>query len=471
MRLLPSTSGNTLWPILPEGCTSQDPRNCPDLRGAIFTPNRSSSWTGLGLYGLVLPEEQPLGYGINNGSFGFENVTFGFPGSTLSPLSRQTIAGIATEDFYTGVIGLSPRAINLTSFTDSYPSLLASLKSQGSIPSLTWGYTAGAFYRQPTAFGSLTLGGYDSARFIVNEASFPFGPDISRDLLVGLQSISSNITNASFLSTEVFVFLDSLVPDLWLPVSTCQVFEDTFGLFYNASTNHYTLNETTRTALLAKNPTVTFRFSSGNSTEPVAISMGYRSFDLINSAGFYGGNGSRRFPLRQAENATQYVLGRAFFQDAYVIADYERSNFSIFQAVFPDLSTKSNITAIHPPSFGVPIQQSQKGLTKGTTAGIVIGVVCFAVLILTTSLLIWRRRQNAAQRKVQEPTDQVHEFRKPELCGNGSKLDANEKSPKQNIVELEYVGRQEMSASSECCEFPAPVAISELPHFIPEVGN
>ena len=471
MRLLPSTSGNILWPILPEGCTSQDPRNCADLRGAIFAPNRSSSWNGLGLYGLTLPEEQPLGYGINAGSFGFENVTFGFPDSTFPAASRQVIAGIATEDFYTGVIGLSSRAVNLTTFTDPYPSLLASLKSQGIIPSLTWGYTAGAYFKQPTAFGSLTLGGYDSSRLIANEASFPFGPDISRDLLLGLGSISSNITNIALLSTEIFVFLDSLVPDLWLPVDTCKGFEDAFGLIYNASNNHYTVNETTRASLLAHNPTVTFKFRSGNGTEPVAITMSYGSFDLSYSIDSSDGNNTRRFPLRQAQNDTQFTLGRAFFQDAYVIADYERSNFSISQAVFPDLSTKTNITAIRPPNLGTSVQQSTKRLSGGTIAGIAVGVICFLVLIAVASLMVWRRRRSATQRKIQEPSELINGSGRSELRTDENKTELRGKFPNDNVVNFGSIRRQEMSASYGVHEMPASVSISELPQAIPEACN
>lgn len=46
-------------------------------------------------------------------------------------------------------------------------------------------------------FGSLTLGGFDAARFVPNNVSFQLAPDISRDLVVGLQSITSTDDDGS----------------------------------------------------------------------------------------------------------------------------------------------------------------------------------------------------------------------------------------------------------------------------------
>ncbi len=101
-------------------------------------------------------------------------------------------------------------------------SLLTNLKNQNSIPSLSWGYAAGSHQMKPKILGSLTLGGYDSARFMPNGASFPFGPDSNQDLLVGLESMSFDDTDTSFFWTEIFVFLNSSDPDMWLPISICE---------------------------------------------------------------------------------------------------------------------------------------------------------------------------------------------------------------------------------------------------------
>ena len=61
----------------------------------------------MGIFGLNLPEEGPLGYNGNCASFGFDIVTFGFPIDALPPAVHQAIGGIAKEDFYLGAFGLS----------------------------------------------------------------------------------------------------------------------------------------------------------------------------------------------------------------------------------------------------------------------------------------------------------------------------------------------------------------------------
>jgi hypothetical protein len=63
-------------------------------------------------------------------------------------LKNQTIAGIATEEFYLGVFGINPRPSNFTTFDDPVPSYMKNLRDQSLIPSTSWGYTAGNPYRK-----------------------------------------------------------------------------------------------------------------------------------------------------------------------------------------------------------------------------------------------------------------------------------------------------------------------------------
>lgn len=49
---------------------------------------------------------------------------------------------------YSGIFGLNPQPVNFTSLGNlSSPSFLTTLKDEGTIPSLSWSYTAGAKYR------------------------------------------------------------------------------------------------------------------------------------------------------------------------------------------------------------------------------------------------------------------------------------------------------------------------------------
>jgi hypothetical protein len=65
-------------------------------------------------------------------------------------------------------------------------------------------------------------------------------------------------------------------------------------------------------------------------------------------------NATRYFPLERAENDTQItVTGLSF--DRYLIADYERSNFSICQRKW-DANAQEDIQTILPPSETLKVQ-------------------------------------------------------------------------------------------------------------------
>jgi hypothetical protein len=108
------------------------------------------------------------------------------------------------------------------------------------IPSISYGYTAGAPYRLKKVLGSLTLGGYDASRFTPNNLTFPFSTDDSRVLTVGIQTImASNTLHGvmSLLPVGILALIDSTVPEIWLPKSACTIFEQAFGLQFDPHTN------------------------------------------------------------------------------------------------------------------------------------------------------------------------------------------------------------------------------------------
>lgn len=145
-----STTCPQPWAIDPLACTITDP-NCSYRRGNRFYKNASSTWQDKGLY--ELDEELNLGY-TGNGNFGLDSITLGYPGSPSSiTISHQLLATVAAEDFYVATWGIAPRATNLTrpgqnsvtfAADDAYPSLLSTLKQEAKIPSISYGYTAGA---------------------------------------------------------------------------------------------------------------------------------------------------------------------------------------------------------------------------------------------------------------------------------------------------------------------------------------
>ena len=171
-------------------------------------------------------------------------------------------------------------------------------------------------------FGSLTLGGYDSSRLVPNNVSFSLNPDISRDLTVSLHCIDAKYANdsvVSLLSEPIWTFIDSTIPDFYLPLDVCKQFEQTFGLVWNATYQKYFIDDDQHKTLVAENNDFTFVLGNSKTEGPtIDIHLPYLSFDLAMEYPLIPSNlnGIRYFPLRRAANSSQYTLGRAFLQEA-----------------------------------------------------------------------------------------------------------------------------------------------------------
>lgn len=166
--------------------------------------------------------------------------------------------------------------------------------------------------------GSLTLGGYDSSKFVPNTLTWSLSPADNRDLVVQIEDIKTG-SSTSLLPESIPAFLDSTVPFIWLPVAACEKFEKVFGLTLDNATGLYLLNDTQHTNLKTLNPNVTFTLGNVTSTTKVDIVFPYAAFDLTVTYP-YVTNDTRYFPLKRAESADQYTLGRTFFQQAYVFS-------------------------------------------------------------------------------------------------------------------------------------------------------
>ncbi len=148
---------------------------------------------------------------------------------------------------------------------------------------------------------------------------FFLAPDISRDLVVGLESITSTTANGSvvtLLSSTILTFIDSTLPLIILPHEVCLAFEDNFGLTWDNQLFIYIVNDTLHQRLITHNPNFTFRIADSDTGGPtVDIVMPYASFDLPYPR---ISDKARYFPLQRGENSSQYTLGRTFLQEAYV---------------------------------------------------------------------------------------------------------------------------------------------------------
>src|SRR6266536_4236504 len=109
--------------------------------------------------------------------------------------------------------------------------------------------------------GSLVLGGYHEYKTGKN-LSFAFGPDISRDLTVGLQSITMKTADGrdtALLPEGIFTFIDSTVPHIWLPLEACLIFEQAFGITWDSTTELYLVEDALHEQLTSMNASLTFK--------------------------------------------------------------------------------------------------------------------------------------------------------------------------------------------------------------------
>lgn len=293
------------------------------------------------------------------------------------------------------------------------------------MPSISYGYTAGARYRKQLFInqvvwevvtfselkqvpGSLTLGGFDASRFAKHNATFTFAEDDKRDLVVGLRQITISDGNDStsslinLLPQPILTFIDAGVPHIWLPASACDLISQAFGLQYDSVTELYLVNETAHK--LSQNVTLAFNIAgdiSSTSADIVTIEFPYAAFELELTTDYPGINTSTRyFPIRRAANESQYTLGRTFLQQAYIVADYERSNFSVYPCVFsegaePDLrsiTSPSNVGSTSTRTDSPRQTAEYRGsFVPGVIAAIAVGSIVGVFLISCGAFLVGRR--------------------------------------------------------------------------------
>jgi hypothetical protein len=421
ISVLVSTNSQQVWVVDKTACVSNETKvldnNCKSSRGSLFDRNQSSTWQEQGFYGLWTGRN----LGIDrNGLYGYDTVSMGLPGEEGPSVSSSLMATIITSDFWRGQMGLHSKQTNFTDLPP-VPSYITRLFEQGSIPSVSFGYTAGSQYRmfscaqihltlidltdEPVFLASLTLGGYDASRFVPNNSSFVFAPDNDRDLVVNVAAMTadtSTTSNIDLVRTANFsVLIDSTVAELWLPIWVCEAFEKEFGLVYDRNTGLYLVDDNLHESLLARNPSITITLGQPfHTNETVQITLPYAAFDLEAKPPYGGLNAtSKYFPIRRGSNESQWVLGRTFLQEAYLSVDWERERFSVYPVDWTYGAAAALSPIVSPKYAQVYIAIAEDtGLSTGAIAGIAVGAALFGVLAVVT--LYWwlgRRHQKAAK--------------------------------------------------------------------------
>ncbi|KAF4535028.1 Peptidase aspartic protein [Lasiodiplodia theobromae] len=373
--------------------------------GLLWVPSPKAYWDDLSIYNLGLEDRLYPKHG--NGDYGFDRVRLGFGDNTDALEVNKTLAvTYGDDDYWLGLLGIGEVNTTLQEGKQPIPSFIRDLNDTTRIPSISYGYTAGAYYRNTKVPGSLVIGGYDQSRSQPSKHNFSISQDTQQSLSVAIQAIGTNSSLSDpgprrLLTNGHSSIIDSTVSQLWLPEDVCNNFATAFGLTYDAKKNYYLINETIHDILVEQKPTITMRVGKPGDTDTkngIQIDLPYAAFDHY--IGFPAYQDTRRyFPIRQAKNSTQYTIGRVFLQEAYLTVDYESSTFTLAQARFEDPMPDRDIRTIHSKNY-VPPSRPSSSLSVAAKAGIAIGViVSFILAIGIVYLYCWRPRREKKTHK------------------------------------------------------------------------
>lgn len=144
VRVFVSTASQESFVVIPLGCAPGD-RSCPSARGGIFNATNSSTWSQYNYF--ELPIEQNL-YAKVTVLFGNDTLKLGAQSSNGLSLENQVIGGIGDTRYYLGMLGVNPKPTKVSAGDSGQSSYMTTLKSQNIIPSVSFGFTAGAAYRE-----------------------------------------------------------------------------------------------------------------------------------------------------------------------------------------------------------------------------------------------------------------------------------------------------------------------------------
>lgn len=338
---------------------------------------------------------------------------------------------------------------------------------------------------------SLVLGGFDANRFEHHNITFDLDPNQNpvvalNEITVTAQPLPLSNVSAGWLghsltllgSSEANLFtIDSSTPYFWLPEAVCLEFEKAFGLTYDDAVQLYTFgsNSTQHEVLVDWN--MTFQFAVADlpgSLNSVSLSLPYEAFDLQLSYPYPGLDATQNsppinyFPLRKAANNTQYTIGRTFLQEVYLKVDYERNNFSVFQATFsPNALADTDLISITRPEnstfTGPEVVPPKPILSEAEIAGVAVGgAIALISLICLIVIYILFRQGNATHGYIREKGGKDQRRKK---TSNSRFLRWLFRLPQpETPTEIGGSDRVAFEAPTgrECMELPAKTSKSEL---------
>jgi hypothetical protein len=410
---------------------------------------------------------------ISNGLI--SNMSFGYFNQNRSASVMAPIMAANSRTFsWVGLLGIHGVTTDLSPGSEGGSSsqqlsLMQGLFKAGWIKSLSYAYTAGC-YNRPEGFGSLIFGGYDRNKILGSNntidrmAKFGFSADSEKPLVADVKSIRFDggigiIPNKTYLDksytydfsgptysdgapAQARFILDSTQPYLYLPQEFCDRLASAFDLQYddNPQSPRYLISDDAHTRLMNSDASLTFTFKShrgAHNDSELMIKMNYPSLNLFNGAPLGKGVApyTRYMPIRPA-SPISYALGRAFFQDAYIIADYGEKEFSISQVNWAADSQQKAITLIQPHA------DSSKDFSRRNQLPIILVICILTLLILGLSVWWFVRRRN--RRRVQKGLPKMAEPLSPlstipTLADNASSLGSGTTNEIHQMAEVSPV--------------------------------
>lgn len=420
--LMSTSSPITLVPAKMDWCSTDE---CAKRRGVMdvgalgLDTTDTAAYSTAGLYALPFNKDSmywwsrglllPSSNGTLNGAWGSTNVGLGAASRQSITIQHQYVATYYFNDFFMGSLGLCAGAVSLNGA--SGPAFLSGLAAVTTkVPSSSYGFTAGASYRNGGngVTGNMVFGGYDRSRLVTEQVVIITMPNKQNNtLIVGVNSIlyqpdpnvQQGVTSLTNPKNGGFsAIIDSTLPYLVLPDDICDRFVEKFNLGFDKNTGLYTINSTAHDLNKQQNATVRFKISSRpqDSEQHTTIAFPYDAFYLQASDPIYT-NTTYYFPIRKSTNGF-YILGRTFLQEAYIIVDFERANFTVAPAVFANPMPSENLVTIYNTTY-IPLSQAPKsgngGLSGGAIAGVVIGIVAVFLILGGGAWIFFKRRRVA----------------------------------------------------------------------------
>ncbi|SPQ20083.1 ea383435-6f86-4445-9434-7a96ae7c5498 [Thermothielavioides terrestris] len=439
-----ATALSEIWVISTGGCVPV--QLCIDARGGVFDSSQSETWRSLGAWQLGM---NYTGMG-GNGDYGLDTFAFVNTVTRISTsIKGALVAAINDTDYYEGYVGVGVTqgrfGSNLTT-----PLISQLAETYGTIPSHGYGYTAGAYYhddgKNSGTVASLTLGGYDTLRFKPHDTTFSLDP-LTRLPNVRVRGITAQVTSMdhaptkNWTSTErplvtmddsIIALIDTSTPYLWLPTEVCERFAAALNLTWREDLGVYVFRDGAQYTQYQSDTSLSFTFTlssyqnADNFGQPlntpgvVNITLPSAAFAQLLRYPFknviqWGNSSIPYFPLKRSTkevNNNQYIIGRVFMQEAYMITSYDRATFSVHQSLFPiNAATNYSLEAITRPidspypQYQAPSSPSQ-GLNSGQIAGIVISALISGSIL---ALVLWFCLLRKRKARPKEPAPQEEE--------------------------------------------------------------